>query len=167
MGLLIAAVGATLAAVIEASVLTQLLIGGVKPDLVLAITLAVAMVLGFEQGITWAVVGGLLLDLLLPERAVGSTTLALLLTTGVALLIARTSESPRLVLIALVVFVLTFVYQALLMVLLAVTTGTALQPLNAPAFAFVGIMNVVIALVAAWLARGLSLRFGRVERPGW
>jgi rod shape-determining protein MreD len=167
MGILIAAVGATVAAVLEASVLTQLLIGGVKPDLVLAITLATAMVLGFDQGITWAVVGGLLLDLLLPERAVGSTTLALLLTTGVALLIARTSESPRLVLIGLVVFVLTFVYQGLLMVLLAITSGASLQPLNAPAFAVIGLMNAGIAVAAAWLARGLALRFGRVERPGW
>ena len=64
MSLLIAAVGATIAAILETSVLTQLLVAGVKPDLVLATTIAVAVVLGFEQGLTWAVVGGLLLDLL-------------------------------------------------------------------------------------------------------
>lgn len=167
MGLLVAALGATLAAIVESSVFTQLLVGGVKPDLVLSLTLAVAMTLGFEHGMVWAVVGGLLLDLLLPERAVGSTTLALLLATGAALLVARLWEAPRLPVIGLTVFILTFLYQALLMILLAVTTGTTFQSITVISYAFIGLLNAVLAMAAAWVVRGLLLRFGRVERAAW
>ena len=75
MSVLAPAVGAFLAAVIESSVLTHLQVGSIRPDLVFAVGIAVAMVLGFESGMTWAFVGGLTLDLLLPGRALGSTAL--------------------------------------------------------------------------------------------
>jgi rod shape-determining protein MreD len=167
MGLLIAALGSTLAAILEKSVLSNLLVGGVHPDLVLALGLAMAMVLGFEHGMVWAVVGGLMLDFILAERVAGSTTLALLLCTGIALLIARLSEVPRLSIIALTVFILTFVYQALLMLLIAVTTGAPLQPLTALSYAVIGLMNAVIAVMAAWVARLLIERFGAEGRVAW
>ena len=167
MGLLIAALGATLAAIVESSVLTQLLIGGVKPDLVLSLSLSMAMVLGFEYGMVWAVVGGLLLDFLLPERVVGSTMLALLLVTGASLLVARLSEAPRLPIIALTVFILTFLYQALLMLLLAVTTGSAIQSINGLSYALIALTNAVIAVLAAWVTRSMLERFGRTERVAW
>ena len=167
MGLLVAALGATLAAIVESSVLTQLLIGGVKPDLVLSLGLAMVMVLGFEHGMVWAVVGGLLLDFLLPERAIGSTTLALLLVTGAAILVARLSETPRLSIIALTVFILTFLYQALLMRLLAVTTGSAIQPITVLSYAFIALMNTGIAVAAAWIVLSLERRFGMDSRVAW
>lgn len=167
MGLLVAALGATLAASIEHSMLTQLLIGGVKPDLVLALGVGMAMLLGFEHGMVWAVVGGLMLDFLAPERVLGSTTLTLLIVIGVALLIARLSEEPRLPIIGLSVFILTFLYQALLMFLIAVTTGNALQSVTVLTYAFIALMNAVIAVVAVWACRGLLERFGRLERVAW
>ncbi len=167
MGVLIAALGATLAAIVESSVLTQLFVGGVKPDLVLSLGLAMVMVLGFEHGMVWAVVGGLLLDLLLVDRAVGSTTLALLLVTGVAILVARLMETPRLAIVALSVFILTFLYQALLMLLLAVTTGSAIQPIAALSYAFIALMNAGIAVVAAWAVMALERRMGMDERVAW
>ena len=167
MGLLIAALGATLAAIVESSVFSNLLVGGVKPDLVLALGLAMAMVLGFEHGMVWAVVGGLLLDFIIADRLAGSTTLALLLCTGAALLIARVSDMPRLTTIALTVIILTFLYQALLMLLIAVTTGAPLQSLTVLSYAFIGLMNAAIAVTAAWCARGLMDRFGREGRVAW
>jgi hypothetical protein len=167
MSLLIAAVGATIAAIIESSVLTRLLIVGVKPDLVLAITLATVIVLGFEHGMVWAFVGGLLLDILLPDRTLGSTTLALLLDSGAAYLLARAADVPGPLLIGLITFVIAFVYQAMLMILLATTTGTAMQPLNAPVFAAIAIIDAVIAVIAAWVAGALEQRFGRADRLTW
>ena len=167
MGLLVAALGATLAASIEHSMFTQLLIGGVKPDLVLALGIAMAMLLGFEHGMVWAVVGGLMLDFLAPERVLGSTTLTMLIVIGVALLIARLSEQPRLPIIGLSVFILTFLYQALLMFLIAVTTGNALQSVTVLTYAFIALMNAAIAVVAVWACRGLLERFGRLERVAW
>ncbi len=167
MGLLVAALGATLAASIEHSTLTQLLIGGVKPDLVMALGVGMAMLLGFAHGMVWAVVGGLMLDFLAPERVLGSTTLTLLIVIGVALLIARLSEEPRLPIIGLSVFILTFLYQALLMFLIAVTTGNSLQSVTVLTYAFIALMNAAIAVVAVWACRGLLGRYGRLERVAW
>ena len=79
MSVLAPAVGAVLAAILESSVLTHLQVGGVAPDLVFAVGVAVAMTLGFESGMTWAFVGGVSLDLLVPGRALGSTALTLVL----------------------------------------------------------------------------------------
>lgn len=167
MGLLVAALGATLAASIEHSMLTQLLIGGVKPDLVMALAVGMAMLLGFEHGMVWAVVGGMMLDFLIPERVLGSTMLALLVVVGLALLIRRLSEEPSLPIIGLSVFILTFVYQALLMFLIAVTTGNAIQSVAVQSYAFIALMNAGIAVVAVWACRGLLERFGRLERVAW
>jgi rod shape-determining protein MreD len=167
MSLLISAAAATLAAIVESSVLTQLVVDGVKPDLVLALTLGVAMVLGFEHGMVWAVVGGLMLDLLLPERMPGSTTLALLLLTGIALLVARATDPPRLLVIGVTVFVLSLAYQGLLMLLLAVTTGSAIRPIDVPSSVVIALLNTIFALAAAWIARTVAYRFGRLERVDW
>ena len=95
MSVLASAVGAIIAAVLESSVLTHLQVGGVTPDLVFAVGIAVAMVLGFEAGMTWAFAGGLMLDLFMPERVLGSTTLTLVLVIGLALLVARATWPPR------------------------------------------------------------------------
>ena len=63
MSVLAPAVGAVLAAILESSVLTHLQVGSVRPDLVFAMGIAVAMVLGFESGMTWAFVGGISLEI--------------------------------------------------------------------------------------------------------
>ena len=95
MSVLAPAVGAVLAAVLESSVLTHLQVGSAKPDLVFAMGVAVAMVLGFESGVSWAFAGGVTLDLLLPGRALGSTALTLVLVTALALLVARATWPPH------------------------------------------------------------------------
>ena len=81
------------------------------------------MVAGFEAGMVWAFLGGVMLDMLLPERALGATTLVLLVAIGIALLVARVTDPPRIIVIAGTAFVLSFLYQALLIALLALTAG--------------------------------------------
>src|SRR3954471_24974009 len=130
MGLLSAAVGAIVAAILEVSVLSQLQLGGVTPELVLAMGIAVAMVAGFEAGMIWAFLGGVMLDMLLPERPLGSTTLVLLVAIGLALLVARVTEPPRIIVIAGTALVLSCMYQAVLLALLAVTAGISMPSLQ-------------------------------------
>jgi len=167
MSLLVAAVGALLAAIVESSVFTQLPVGSVKPDLVFALTMAVAMVMGFEDGMVMAFVGGLMLDLLLAERPIGASILTLLVVTGICLLVARATAPPRLVVIAVTTFALSFVYQALLLVLLALTAGVAIASWPLPSFAVIGVLNAAIATLTAWVLRALLLRFGPTERADW
>jgi rod shape-determining protein MreD len=167
MSVLAPAVGAVIAAVLESSVLTHLQMGGIKPDLVFAVGVALAMVLGFQSSMTWGFVGGLTLDLLLPGRALGSTALTLLLVTALALLVARALWPPRLMVIAAATFGLTFVYQIMLLGILALTVNVAFAGLAMADLALIGILNVVIASVAVVVVRAIDLRFGEPERLAW
>ena len=167
MSVLAPAEGAVLAAILESSVLTQLQVGSVRPDLVFAVGIVVAMLLGFESGMTWAFVGGITLDLLLPGRALGSSALALLVVTGVALLIARTFWPPRLLVIAASAFALTFAYQLMGLGLLSVTAGVGAGGLSLPDLVAIGILNALIAGVSVPIIRALDLRFGGTERLAW
>ncbi len=167
MSVLAPAVGAVLAAIIESSVLTHLQAGGIRPDLVFAVGVALAMVLGFESGMTWAFVGGLSLDLLLPGRALGSTALSLVLVTGMALLVARATWPPR-----LVIAVLTVVRPDHR---LPAAAGSRPGPHgrgHAGRIAIgdvivCGLLNAVVTALAVVVVRALDLRFGEPERLAW
>jgi rod shape-determining protein MreD len=167
MSVLAPAVGAVIAAIVESSVLTHLQVGGLRPDLVFAVGVALAMVLGFESSMTWAFVGGLTLDLLLPGRSLGSTALALVLVTAMALLVARITWPPRLVVIAASSFGLSLVYQVLLLGLLALTENVAFLGLSVTDLVLVGLLDAAITAVAVVVVRAIDLRFGERERLAW
>jgi rod shape-determining protein MreD len=167
MSVLAPAVGAVLAAIIESSVLTHLQAGGIRPDLVFAVGVALAMVLGFESAMTWAFVGGLSLDLLLPGRALGSTALSLVLVTGMALLVARATWPPRLVIAVLTSFALTIVYQLLLAAVLALTEEVTLAGIAIGDVIVCGLLNAGVTALAVLVVRALDLRFGEPERLAW
>lgn len=167
MGLLSTAVGAVVAAILEVSVLAQLQIAGIRPDLVLAVGIGVAMTMGFDAGIVWAFVGGLLLDVMLPERPIGSTTLAMLIAVGLSLVVARVVESPRLVVIGATAFVITFLYEGLLTGILALASGVAIGSLSLTSWAVASLVSGLIAALTAWVIRSLLLRFGAFERVDW
>ena len=147
--------------------LTHLQVGSVRPDLVFAMGIAVAMVLGFESGMTWAFVGGVSLDLLLPGRALGSSALTLVVLTAAALTIARVLWPPRLAFIGGTAFVLTFAYQLMVLALLALSSGVAFSGLSLSELLFIGILNAAVAGVTAVAVRALDLRFGEPERLAW
>jgi hypothetical protein len=162
MSFLIAAVGAVVAALIETSVFPELRI---DLNLVFAFTLVSAMLLGIEEGLTWAVVGGLSLDLMTPgARALGSTMLVLLLVSGAGLFVARVAQPPRIVTVIVTVFALTFAYQALGVMLLAATEGVRLDGVSPSDWALPAVLNTIVAAIVARLIRSASLRFGRAEQ---
>jgi len=167
MSVLAPAVGAVLAAILESSVLTHLQVGGVKPDLVFALGIAVAMVLGFESGMTWAFVGGVSLDLLLPGQVLGSTALTLVLLVAAASLVARVLWPPRLAFIAATTVVLTLAYHLILQAVLSLTSGSAFTGLSASELVVIALLNGAIAGIAVPAIRALDLRFGEQERLAW
>jgi len=167
MSVLAPAVGAVLAAILESSVLTHLQVGSVRPDLVFAVGIAVAMLLGFESGMTWAFVGGIALDLLLPGRALGSSALTLLLVVAAALVVARVVWPPRLLVVAATAFLLTFAYQSTVLGLLTFTEGVGFAGISFPELVATGVLNAIIAGVSVPVLRSLDLRFGESERLAW
>jgi hypothetical protein len=167
MSVLASAVGAILAAILESSVLTHLSVGGAKLDLVFGVGIAVAMVLGFEAGMTWAFAGGLMLDILMPERTLGATALALVAVTAIGLLVARATWPPRMLAIVVTVAVLAVVFQLLLLGLLVVTAGVTLEGLSVADLLLVAALDAVVAVPAVLVVRALDLRFGDPERVAW
>jgi rod shape-determining protein MreD len=167
MGLLSTAVGAVVAAILEVSVLAQLQIAGIRPDLVLAVGIGVAMTMGFDAGIVWAFVGGLLLDVMLPERPIGSTTMAMLIAVGLSMVVARVVESPRLVVIGATAFGITFLYEGLLTSILALASGVSMDAVSLTSWAAVAVVSALVASLTAWVIRSLLLRFGAFERVDW
>jgi len=167
MSILAPAVGAVVVAILESSALAHLQMGSAKPDLVFAVGVAVAMVLGFEAGVTWAFVGGVMLDLLIPGRALGSTTLVFLLVTAMALIVARAMWPPRLLIVAITVFVLSVVLQVLLLTVLAVTVDVAFAGLSVGELLLSALLNVVVAGLSVLAIRALDQRFGEPERLAW
>ena len=88
MTLLLAAVGATVTALLELTVGPYLRVGVAQPHLVLVVGIVVTVAIGLEAGLVWAFVGGLVVDVL-ADRPLGSTSFALLLCVGATAVISR------------------------------------------------------------------------------
>jgi rod shape-determining protein MreD len=94
LSLVLAAVGATVAALVQATVLPFAAEGGGGLDLVLVIAVVWTMALGLEGGLVWAFLGGLVIDVLL-MRPLGLTAFIDLLAVGAAWVIARLATRAR------------------------------------------------------------------------
>lgn len=85
---LLAAIGATAAALIELSLVPYLRIGVVYPHPVLVFGVIWTIAFDIESGLVWAVVGGIMLDSL-ADRPLGVSAFALVISVGAAVAIAR------------------------------------------------------------------------------
>lgn len=122
MGLLFAAIGATVAAVIEASLVPHIKVGDAAPHPVLLGGVIWTITAGIDRGIAWAFVGGLVLDSLL-GRPLGGSAFAMLVAVGGAALVGRPFPRLRLVAPVVAVPVLSIVYSVII-----VGVSVAAQP---------------------------------------
>jgi rod shape-determining protein MreD len=161
-----AALAAVIAALIETSVLAELSLGGATADLVLVCASVATLVLGVEDGIVLAFIGGLIIDMLIPDRPLGAATLAMLLTLGVAFLVARTvGTGRRLIAIGLVV-ILTAIYHVLF-ALVMVLTANAPFAIDPAVILIAAVLNAIIAIPIAAFFGAIERRFGATERADW
>lgn len=167
MSLPLAAVGAVLAALLESSVLPELTIAGAKPDVVLVMAVVAAMLVGVEEGLTWAFLGGLMLDLIVPERPLGATTVTLVVMIGITIAAVHVAGQSRRLAAVVLVLVLTFVYHALLVVILAATTGLSVTATSVPVIVLSAALNTVLAFIVASLVRSYLMRYAPAERTEW
>lgn len=167
MTLPFAALGALVAALIETTVLPLFPIAGATINLVLVLAIVATMAMGVEDGLVWAFVGGLMLDMLTPARPLGATTLTLLLLVGVAVICARFFAPGRRYPAVVATFVLTFPYHALLLAVLRLTEGLDLGALQPRVVLFAAILNLMVAVPAVIAFTVVERRFGTAERPDW
>jgi rod shape-determining protein MreD len=131
MGLLFAAIGATVTALVEATLGQYIAVGSAVPHPVLVGGVIWTIAAGIDRGIAWAFVGGLVLDSLL-DRPLGISSLGLLVAVGGAALIAQPFPRLRLVAPVVAVPVLSIVNSLLILGLTAAVRqgGTISDPLT-------------------------------------
>ena len=166
MSLLLAAVGATAAALIELTVVPYLRVGDAYPHLVLVLGVIWTVASGIEGGLVWAFVGGLVLDVL-AQRPIGSTAFALLVAAGGAAAIAGFLSRFRPLAPIVAVAILSLVYSMTLFVLL----GALRTPAPAPdpvATLLPGVVyDAVVAVVFGPLIVAIHDRAVETERVDW
>jgi rod shape-determining protein MreD len=171
MSIPLAAVGAVVVALLEVSVFPELTIAGIKPDLIFVFAITATTMIGIEVGLTWAFVGGLMLDLLTPGRQLGATSLVLLLLAGAIILVSRYLPQRRVLVAAAAVFVLACAFQVLEGAILGATTG--LDPMisatltSLTSILSIALVDAALALPIAAVMRLAWLRYGATERTEW
>lgn len=168
MTLPLAALGAIVAALIETTVIPEMAIFGVQANLVLTLAVVAAVLMGIEDGLVWAFLGGLLVDMLTPARPIGATTFALLIMVGLAVAATRFLGQTRLAAI-MIVFVLSWAFQLVLLATLALTEGLAAGSIDFRLVFATALLNMLVAVPFAALFMLLERRFGTVdrERTAW
>ena len=166
MSLLLSAIGATVAAVLDVSLGNYLEIGNVAPHLVLVLGVIWSIAAGIDRGIAWAFVGGLVLDALL-GRPLGASAFALLIAVGGARLLAQPLVRLRLLAPVVAVPILSLVYSMLIVVLTA--TGSPAGALGDASGLLVpnALYDGVLGLLVGPLVVSAHDRRLAVERVEW
>ncbi|HEX9550800.1 MAG TPA: rod shape-determining protein MreD [Candidatus Limnocylindrales bacterium] len=166
MSHLLAAVGATAAALVELSLVPYLGVGGAHPHPVVVFGVIWTIAVGVESGLTWAFVGGIALDSL-ASNPLGVSAFALLLALGGAGLIGRSFIRIRPLAPIIAVPVLSLVYSMTVFALLAaisppVTIGDPVAAFM-PGAAYDAVLGVVFGPLT------VSIRDRRIleERVDW
>jgi rod shape-determining protein MreD len=166
MTLLLAAVGATVTALLELSVGPYLRVESTQPHLVLVLGVVVTVALGLEAGLAWGFLGGLILDIL-AQRPLGSTAFAMLLCVGAAYVLSRLVTRLRPIVPIPATFLLSLVYSMSLFV--AFNALRATIPVADPAAAILpgAIYDAVLAALIGPLVVGIHDRRAGEDRVDW
>jgi rod shape-determining protein MreD len=166
MSLLFAAIGAVITALAEVTFGLYDAVGSATPHPVLVGGVIWTIAAGIDRGITWAFVGGLVLDSLI-GRPLGVSSFALLIAVGGATLIAQ--PFPRLRIVAPIVAVplMSLVYSGVLLVITAAAqqTGFPKDPLTliTPGALYDGVLGLFIGPLVVTLRD----RRAPTERADW
>jgi rod shape-determining protein MreD len=166
MSLTLAAVGAVVAALFDTTIAPYLQVGGVQPDLVLVLAAIWTIVVGFEGGLIWAFLGGLLIDLLAP-RPLGSTAFALLLSVGAAAAYARFVIRGRYLRPIVGVFIVSLVNAVVFTIVNRALRGP--MPLDSAVGSWMAraVYDTVLAIAISPLIVALVSRRTERERLDW
>ncbi len=165
MGPIIAAVGAAIAAVMEVTVASRIHLADAQPQIVLAIAILLTLIIGFEEGMIWAFVGGLFVDFL-TLRPIGTTVFSMLIIVGLATLISPFLGRVRVASPLIAVAILTPVF----IVLSVVTTGllgARTSTLRLSNLVAASVINVIFAAIVGPLFAAVRRRWEQQRRFSW
>jgi rod shape-determining protein MreD len=166
MSLLFAAIGATVTALVEVTLAPYLAVGAAYPHPVLVGGVIWTIAAGIDRGITWAFVGGLVLDALL-GRPLGASAFSLLVAVGGAALIAQPLARLRVLAPIIAVAPLSLVYSMLLFVLTAAARPGISVPDPVALFVPGTVYDTVLGMLFGPLIVSIRERRMAVERVDW
>jgi len=166
MGPAIAAVGAGIAALLELTVASRYQIDGAQLlQLSLIFAIAVTVVYGFEEGMAWAFVGGLCLDLL-ALRPLGASVFELLIAVALTTVAEPLLSRSRYIGCIAAVFAIT----PLFLVISDATTGLLrppAPPIQITSLIVAAFANAIAAAVLSPIILGLKRRSEQRRRVLW
>jgi rod shape-determining protein MreD len=149
----------------EVTVASRIHVADAQPQIVLVIAVLLTLIIGFEEGMTWAFVGGLFVDLL-AFRPLGSTVFGLLVVVGLAAAVSPFLTRIRFAspLVGVVLFTPVFI------VISTVATGLLKPPapaLRVSNMAAAMLANVIFGALVAPLFIAVRRRWEQQERLSW
>jgi len=166
MTLLLAAVGATVTALLELTVGPYLRVGTAEPHLVLVLGIVVTVAIGLEAGLVWAFVGGLALDVI-TQRPLGSTSFALLLCVAATSVLADVFIRIRPVVPIIATLVLSVLYSMIHFVALNALVAPIAVADPVSLILPSAVYDTVLAALIGPLVISIHDRRGDVERADW
>ena len=166
MGPAFAAVGAGIAALLELTIASRYQIDGAQMlQISLVFAIAVTLVYGFEEGMAWAFVGGMCLDLL-AIRPLGATVFELLIAVALVTVAEPLLSRSRYLGCVIAVAAITPIF----LVVSDVTTGLLrppAPPLSLATLVVASVANAVVAAIAAPIVIGIKRRAEQRQRVLW
>jgi rod shape-determining protein MreD len=140
--------------VLQATILPRFPIFGVIPQFLFLLALAWGMIHGWQEGIVWAFVAGILLDLL-SAGPLGVTSLAMLVAVGVASLLQKGFPESRIFMPVLLAFVATVVFWLVYLLLLRIVIPLIVSNLD-----LLGISTLAESSRAPGLLQDIASNYG-------
>jgi rod shape-determining protein MreD len=166
MSLFVAAIGATVTAIVELTIGPYIRVGNAQPHLVFVFAIVWTIAIGLESGLVFAFVGGIALDVL-AGRPLGTSSFALIIVVGLAAAIARLFIRFRPLVVVPAVAVLSLVYSMTLFLLLGAlgSSAAAHDPVTTllPGVGY----DAIIAILVGPLAIAVYDRYVEEERVDW
>jgi rod shape-determining protein MreD len=166
MFLFVAAIGATVTAILELTVGPYLRVGDAQPHLVFVFAIICTIAVGLEGGLVWAFVGGIALDAL-AQRPLGSSSFALIITVGLAASVARLFTRIRPLMVAPAVVLLSVVYSMTLFLLLGALGSSVASHDPFGAIAPGAAYDAVVGVIVGPLAVAIHDRYVDDARVDW
>jgi rod shape-determining protein MreD len=153
-------------ALFQATALPALKVLGVKPELMLLTVLAWSLVRGVEEGLFWAFVGGLMLDLF-SGGPLGASALALLVVSFLSGLTEGSVTRTGFLMPMVMALLGTLLYQVVFLLVVQIARGSvpwadSLFQVTLPSLVVNALLMPVVFYALAWLDR----KTGRKE-IGW
>jgi rod shape-determining protein MreD len=151
------------AAVLQTTVVPYLAVGGVFVDLPLVLVASWSLLRGVHQGIRWAFIAGLAVDLL-SGAPFGAATLALMAAALLSGLAQRGAVRAHLALLIVTILLVTVLYDLVFLTVVQVSGRTvewlgSLYRVILPS----AILNAALMPLFFFVMRRLYTRFGRAE----